>query len=181
MTKKHIKIIGSKIDLELLKEEDKEAYYKAGFEKPDKEIDYYTGNEDSFSKEQICAYFDKILVDETRYDFKILDKNGRLIGESVLNEIDEESRMANFRICLFESPACGKGFGTEAVRLTTEYGFESLHLHRIELEVYAFNERAHKAYKKCGYREEGIKRDGVYLGGKYHDVILMAALETDFE
>lgn len=181
MEKLQVRIEGNQIDLELIKKEDKQEYYQVGFACPDKEIDYYTGNEGSFTEEQVFSYVDKIVEDENRYDFKILSKAGVLMGESVLNEIDYECKSANFRICMFNSSMCGKGLGSEAVDLTIKFGMEKLKLHRIELEVYSYNERAYKAYLKSGFKKEGVKRDGAFLNGKYTDVILMSILDRDYE
>ena len=46
-----------------------------------------------------------------------------------------------------------KGYGTEALRRSVEYGFTELGLGRIYLGVYADNYRAIHVYEKCGFRE----------------------------
>ena len=46
-----------------------------------------------------------------------------------------------------------KGYGTEALRRSVEYGFSELSLRRIYLAVYADNLRAIHVYEKCGFRE----------------------------
>jgi hypothetical protein len=52
-----------------------------------------------------------------------------------------ELAVCNFRI-LIAPRGRDRGLGSEATRLIVGYGFERLHLHRISLEVYAFNPRA---------------------------------------
>ena len=91
--------------------EDKDAYYLAGFTECDSEVARMTGSKMHYSKEEVDAYFVNCLNDSTRYDFLIFDPQGSLIGESVINEIDEQARSANFRICIFKSKNCGKGMG----------------------------------------------------------------------
>ena len=49
-------------------------------------------------------------------------------------------------------------------------------LERIELEVFASNERAIALYRKLGFVVEGIKRRGRKLDGQYDDNIIMALL-----
>ncbi|MFQ7536921.1 MAG: hypothetical protein ACLRL6_05940 [Clostridium sp.] len=83
--------------------EDKDAYYLAGFTECDSEVARMTGSKMHYSKEVVDAYFVNCLNDSTRYDFLIFDPQGSLIGESVINEIDEQARSANFRICIFKS------------------------------------------------------------------------------
>jgi RimJ/RimL family protein N-acetyltransferase len=46
-----------------------------------------------------------------------------------------------------------KGYGTEALKRSVEYGFGELELRRIYLAVYADNPRAIHVYEKCGFRE----------------------------
>ena len=46
-----------------------------------------------------------------------------------------------------------KGYGTEALKRSVEYGFGELNLRRIYLGVYADNPRAIHVYEKCGFRE----------------------------
>ena len=46
-----------------------------------------------------------------------------------------------------------KGYGTEALKRSVEYGLGELELRRIYLAVYADNPRAIHVYEKCGFRE----------------------------
>jgi RimJ/RimL family protein N-acetyltransferase len=61
-----------------------------------------------------------------------------------------------------------------------DYGFGIANLHRIELDVFAFNERAIRTYEKLGFQREGVKRDMLYYNHQYHDAILMSILEHEF-
>lgn len=125
-------------------------------------------------------FFQNSLADESRYFFLILDPDGRMVGESVINEIDWELRRANFRICLFHASQRGRGIGTWAVEATRDFAFAVLKLHRLELDVFSFNHRAERAYEKAGFRREGVLRDAVMDGGEYADDILMAILEDEW-
>ena len=46
-----------------------------------------------------------------------------------------------------------KGYGTEALKRSVEYGFNELGLTRIYLGVYANNPRAIHVYENCGFKE----------------------------
>src|SRR5690606_32167510 len=112
----------------------------------DEEVQRYTGTKHIASEEEIRTYVHRIIEDDSRYDFLIINSEDEIIGESVINEIDSDTRCANFRICLFKSENCGQGIGAEAIQLTLKFGFEKLNLHRVELEVFSFNNRAYAAY-----------------------------------
>lgn len=58
-----------------------------------------TGCKEHFTKEEVTSFFLKAIEETDRYFFLIIDPNGKIIGESVINEIDWDLRRANFRIC----------------------------------------------------------------------------------
>ena len=69
---------------------------------------------------------------------------------------------------------------TEAARTILRFAFEELNLHRVELEVFDFNQRAIRAYEKAGFRREGTRRQHHFLHGGYHDAHIMSILEDEF-
>jgi hypothetical protein len=69
--------------------------------------------------------------------------------------------------------------GAEALRLVLAYAFGPLHLHRVPLDVFAFNTRAIRAYEKGGFQHEGRMRDALWWDGTPHDALLMAVLATE--
>ena len=159
---------------------DMDRYYAENFSPLDKEVARLTGCKEVFSKEEVDSFFLKSIADIDRYFFLIFSPDGGIIGESIINQIDWELRCANFRICLFRAGERGKGIGTWAVENTRDFAFEELKLHRLELDVFSFNPKAEKAYRKAGFQREGILRDAVRVGEQYADDILMAILEDEW-
>lgn len=74
----------------------------------------------------------------------------------------------------------GQGYGTEAVRLILKYAFDELNLYRISLNVFAYNERAIRAYQKAGFINEGRARDALKRDGKRSDMVFMGILQPDW-
>jgi RimJ/RimL family protein N-acetyltransferase len=147
----------------------------------DEEGNRLTGTQQTFTKEQIEAWCESLATKEGRVDCAIVSKEtGEYLGEVVLNQIDELNRSANFRIALRGDKYYGKGIGTEAARLMLEYGFNVLELHRIDLEVFAFNPRAIRVYEKLGFVREGVRREVLFMDGQYHDAIVMGLLRHEF-
>jgi len=77
--------------------------------------------------------------------------------------------------------ARGKGYGTEAKMLLLAHAFRRLNLRKVYSNVYAPNERSLNCQKRCGYVEEGRFKEDVFLNGRYHDVITLAAWRDTFE
>ena len=147
----------------------------------DEESMRLTGTQQSFTFAQVEAYCQRIETAVDRADYAIIRKEDEVyVGEVVLNQIDWENRSSNFRIALAGEAHFGKGYGSEATRLILHYGFATLHLHRIELEVYDFNPRAQHVYEKAGFVREGVRRDALLWDGEYHDAFVMSILEDEF-
>jgi RimJ/RimL family protein N-acetyltransferase len=115
-----------------------------------------------------------------RLDLAVVDReSGACVGEAVLNQWDPGNQSCNFRI--FIGPrGRDRGLGTEATRLIVGYGFEHLGLHRISLEVYAFNPRARRAYEKAGFRAEGVLRESLRYNGEWIDATVMSVLAPEW-
>lgn len=100
---------------------------------------------------------------------------GRVIGQISLFGIDK-NRCATLGVVVGKE-YWGNGLGTEAVRLMVRYGFIEMGLHRIQLGVYAYNDRAIRSYARAGFTEEGRRAESAYRGGRWHDEVQMAILE----
>ncbi len=115
-----------------------------------------------------------------RLDLAVTDKaTGACVGEAVLNQWDPGNESCNFRI-LIAPRGRDRGLGSEATALIIGYGFERLRLHRISLEVYAFNPRARRAYEKSGFRAEGVLRESLRYNGAWIDATVMSILAPEW-
>lgn len=166
--------------IRLARKEDAEDYFAQNYCPLDKELARLTGCKYSFTKEEVVSFFLKSIEGGDRYFFLIIAPDGRIVGESVVNEIDWDLRRANFRIAIYHPAERGQGIGTWAAEMTRDFAFEELKLHRLELDVYSFNPRAERAYLKVGFKREGVLKDAVMDNGKYADDILMAILEDEW-
>ncbi|MDA2808857.1 GNAT family N-acetyltransferase [Nocardiopsis suaedae] len=116
-----------------------------------------------------------------RLDLAIIaHPEGRYVGELALKDLDPDNETASYRISLSAIEFTGQGLGREATRLLLEYAFDRVRLHRVWLEVYAFNMRAIAVYRSCGFAVEGRLRDALLWEGRRHDALIMGVLENDF-
>jgi RimJ/RimL family protein N-acetyltransferase len=146
----------------------------------DPEVTRLTGTHATFTVEQIRDYYATRNAQTDRVDLASEDRaTGSLVGEAVLNDWDQTNHSCAFRIALFAGGR-DRGLGTEATQLIVGYGFAQLGLHRISLEVYAFNARARRAYEKAGFVAEGVLRDALYWDGEWVDAVVMSALAPEW-
>lgn len=115
------------------------------------------------------------------YTFAIetLDR-GEYIGGCGVNSIDWKNSNAVIGIAIGNKTYLGRGFGTDAMKVLIRFIFNELNVHKICLNVYSFNERAIRSYKKCGFVTEGVFRQQIFKGGKYHDEIRMGLLRDEW-
>ena len=105
----------------------------------------------------------------------------RLIGTCGLHGAALPNRRAQLGIAIGVAEFQGKGYGAEAIRLLLRYGFETLNLHRVGLDVYENNARGIRCYEKVGFRREGTRREARWWGGRWWDVHDYGILEQEWK
>ena len=110
----------------------------------------------------------------------IVEHDGTLLSEIRLDGLDHHDRRARLAIGFFDESRLGQRLGREAVRLLLGYAFVALGLHRVSLRVVAYNERAIRCYRACGFREEGRERESAFVDGQWHDDVIMGVLAAEF-
>jgi RimJ/RimL family protein N-acetyltransferase len=88
------------------------------------------------------------------------DTEGRHIGNVMYYNIDAQRGEAELGITIGERDCWGRGCGSEAVQLLAEVLFGRLGFVRLHLKTLTWNERAHAAFRKAGFREYGRAQRG---------------------
>ena len=169
---------GKRVYLRPIGQEDSEFYYRSLYSKETRKL---TGTQKHYTREQIQQYIESKGQDSSSVLLLIaLCENDQVIGDIQIGDIDTFNRNAFIRIAIDQSAYQGKGYGSEAIQLMLDYGFGILNLHRIELNVFAYNERAIHTYEKLGFVREGVQRQALYYDHAYHDSILMSILADEY-
>ncbi len=132
--------------------------------------------------ERLQRDFDKEISDPPsgKIEFAI-EADGAYIGRCGLYNIDRTARHAELGIGIGDAEYWGRGYGREAVGLILDYAFRLRNLRRVWLEVHSANERGMRAYRSCGFVEEGRMREHIWLGGRYADNVIMGVLREEWE
>ena len=145
----------------------------------DPETRRLTGTRATFTEAAVAAHLARVGGAPDRADWVIVEAaTGDFLGEIVLNDLDEENAAMNVRIALAPGKP-GAGYGTEAMTVVLDHAFRTIRLHRVHLDVYAFNPRAVRSYEKAGFVVEGRQRDTLKWDGEWMDSILMSVLADD--
>ena len=152
-----------------------------------------TGTTAVFTRDQIDEWARTVSDRPGRYDWAICPaamRDGKpvsddMIGEIVLNDLDEAVGSANLRLQLLPNYR-GRGYGREAIDEVLRFAFEGAesdpgpHLHRVSLDVLSSNPRAEALYESLGFRREGRLRDVYRDGDTWADAIVMSILEDEW-
>ncbi|MGD8566061.1 MAG: GNAT family protein [Candidatus Bathyarchaeota archaeon] len=123
----------------------------------------------------------KLRKEKKAFQFAITTlKDKKLIGGAGLFNFHWTSRSAEVGIGIYNPEYWGKGYGVESLNLVLGFAFQNLNLNRVELEVFDFNKRAYKCYRKVGFNEVGRKREALFMEGQYHDAIIMDILKDEW-
>lgn len=103
-----------------------------------------------------------------------------LIGTTGFVNIDWLHRCAETGTLLGEAAHRGQGYGTEAKQLLVAYAFDTLNLHRLQSRVFADNAPSLRHLLRCGYVEEGRRREALFRDGRRHDEIVLGLLASEW-
>ncbi len=117
---------------------------------------------------------EKEAFDHTAFKSGIWQR-GELIGAIDLHDIDWQNAHACIGYWL-DKGHTGRGIMTQSVRVMTEYAFEALGLHRVEIHVATENHASRRIPERLGFTLEGTLREVQLLRGAYHDHALYALI-----
>ncbi len=113
--------------------------------------------------------------------FAIIRKSDNvLLGNYGLEERDKIARRYHVGGFIGEKEERGKGYGTEALKLITRFGFEALNAQMLYSGIFAFNQGSLKSAEKAGYQIVGKFRDFYFYNGKFHDQISVQITKDDY-
>lgn len=131
--------------------------------------------------QEIERFFSARVVGPDALAMAIHERDGdRLVGTCAFSQLDGENGSALYHITIGEKDVWGQGYGSEATQLMLDHAFGVLGLHRVALFVFEFNERAIRAYRRCGFVIEGRSRESILRDGRWWDELAMSVLESDW-
>ena len=144
--------------------------------------DLYSGHPFPVNIEMERKWYEKILISNfptTVFGIELIESK-KLIGITVLRNINLINRVAEFAMYVGDKNERGKGYGKEAVLQTIEFGFFKLGLNRIFIKVLEDNITTKKLHESIGFSVEGILRMSVYKNNSYRNEFILGILKDEF-
>lgn len=124
-------------------------------------------------------WYESRCADSANVTLIIENENHAAVGYTILKNIDHKNRNAEIGLHL-DPEYQGKGYGKDAFKTLIRFCFQEMNLHRVFLQVLDFNERAYHLYERLGFTVEGHLREAYFTQNRYHDIIVMSLLESEF-
>jgi RimJ/RimL family protein N-acetyltransferase len=111
----------------------------------------------------------------------VVEVEGERAGVLAFEVANRRSRIAYLYGIMLDPVYRGRGLADAATRLLVRHLVLDLDYHRVQLEVYGFNERALRHFERVGFVREGVRRRAYHRHGEWVDGVLFGLLREEVE
>ena len=133
------------------------------------------------SREAIVEEIQRSARDPAAFGWFVVEADGTPAGSVAFHRVNERNRIAEAGRFAIAPEFRGRGIGLEAARQFQRLLLVDLGFHRVELQIYGFNERAIAHAERCGYVREGLKRKAYQKHGEWQDAVLFSLLREELD
>jgi RimJ/RimL family protein N-acetyltransferase len=133
------------------------------------------------SEEEVAAEVAHSLAEPDAFGVMVFVVDGERVGTATWEQVNRRSRIASVSGFAIDPAQRGKGFGESAAHALQRHLIREAGFHRIQMEIYAFNERALHHAEQAGWVREGVRRKAYWRDGSWVDGVLFGFVEEDLE
>ena len=131
--------------------------------------------------EEVLAEIERSEREPEAFGWFVVEVDGAPAGCVGFHRTNERNRIAEAGRFVVHPGFRGRRIGDEAARLLQRHLLVDLDFHRIELQIYGFNERAIAHAERSGFVREGVKRKAYLRHGEWQDAVLFSLLREDLD
>jgi RimJ/RimL family protein N-acetyltransferase len=147
----------------------------------DEDVRPFLGPRTAATRDEVLEEIDRSLSEPESFGRFVIEVDGEPAGMLGFHVASERNRIARLERLAVHPRFRGWKLGDGAARLFQRHLLEELGFHRLELEIYAFNERACAHAERVGFVREGRKRKAYLKDGEWVDSVLYAVLAEDLD
>jgi RimJ/RimL family protein N-acetyltransferase len=111
----------------------------------------------------------------------VIEVDGELAGTMRFTRANERSRIADLGGLAVHPDFRGAKIADTAARLFQRHLFDELGFHRVQMEIYGFNERAMRHAERAGFTREGVRRMAYWRNEEWVDSVLYGLVADDLD
>jgi RimJ/RimL family protein N-acetyltransferase len=100
-------------------------------------------------------------------------------GTARWERVTRRSEIASVGAFAIDPAFRGRGVGDEAARVLQRHLIREVGLHRLQIEIYGFNDRALRHAERAGWVREGIRRKAYRRDDEWVDGVLFGLVAED--
>jgi [ribosomal protein S5]-alanine N-acetyltransferase len=127
-----------------------------------------------------CGAWERQRHFDTAYGFGLFIHDGSLIGEVSLGSVQRGPFQSAFVGYWIDALHAGQSLVPEGVAVILRYGFDELHLHRIEAAIVPRNRASRRVAEKLGLRDEGLSVRFLQIRGVWEDHVRYAITSEEW-
>ena len=131
------------------------------------------------SEEDVAAEVERSQREPDAFGVLIVEADGAAAGTMTWERVNRRSRIASVGAFAIDSSLRGRGIGVEAAHAVQRHLLHELGFHRIQMEVYGFNQRALRHAERAGWIREGVRRKAYWRNDEWVDGVLFGLVAED--
>ena len=132
-------------------------------------------------REEIAAEVARSESEPEAFGVFVIEVDGEPAGTMRFERGNARSRIANLGGLAVHPDHRGGKVADTAARLFQRLLFDDLGFHRVQLEIYGFNERAMRHAERAGFTREGVRRKAYWRNDEWVDGVLYGLVAEDLE
>jgi RimJ/RimL family protein N-acetyltransferase len=132
-----------------------------------------------FGRESVAADVERSERDPDAFGVFLIEVDGERAGAMSFERSNARSRIARLGALAVHPRFRGRRLADRAARELVSHLLHEAGFHRLELEIYGFNERAMAHAERAGFVREGVKRRAYRHGDGWVDGMLYAIVRED--
>ncbi|MCZ7588876.1 MAG: GNAT family N-acetyltransferase [Gaiella sp.] len=135
----------------------------------------------SSAAEAIVSEIERATGEPEGFGVLVLELDGERVGTATWERVNRRSRIASVSGFAIDPAFRRGGVGVAAARAVQRHLLRDLGFHRLQMEVYGFNERALRHAERVGWVREGVRRRAYWRNGEWVDGVLFGLLDDELD
>jgi RimJ/RimL family protein N-acetyltransferase len=131
------------------------------------------------SEEAVASEVARSEREQDAFGVLVIEVDGERAGTVTWERVNQRSRIASVGGFALDPALRGQRVGEEAAGLLQRHLIRERGFHRLQMEVYGFNERALRHAERAGWIREGVRRKAYWRNGEWVDGVLFGLVEED--